>query len=164
MAVDMFLKFADAANIKGESTDKTHTKQIDVLSWSWGLSNSGTTHTGGGGGGGKVSVDDIQVTKYIDSSSHALIDACATGKHIPNAWLYVRKAGGTPLEYVILELTEVLITAVSTGGSGGEDRLTETVSLNFAKYSFSYVPQKADGTGDTALTAVYNIAQNSKEG
>jgi type VI secretion system secreted protein Hcp len=59
----------------------------------------------------------------------------------------------------------VLVTAVSTGGSGGEDRLTENVTLNFAKFHFQYQPQKADGTKDGAVKeTTYNIAENSKEG
>ena len=43
MAMDMFIKIGDVA---GESTDKKHPADIDVLAWSWGLSNSGTTHHG----------------------------------------------------------------------------------------------------------------------
>ena len=34
MAVDMFMKIDD---IKGESVDKTHKDEIDVLAWSWGV-------------------------------------------------------------------------------------------------------------------------------
>ena len=73
MAVDMFIKIGD---IKGESKDKTHKGEVDVLAWSWGMSNSGTTHMGGGGGSGKVSVQDLSFTKYIDASSNALLKAC----------------------------------------------------------------------------------------
>ncbi len=73
MAVDMFLKIND---VTGESKDKVHTKEIDVLSWSWGMSNSGSAHVGGGAGSGKVNVQDIQVTKYVDSSSPKLMLAC----------------------------------------------------------------------------------------
>jgi type VI secretion system secreted protein Hcp len=110
-------------------------------------------------------VQDVSFTKYIDASSNALMDACCTGKHFPEATLTVRKAGGTPLEYVVITLNEVLITAVSTGGSGGEDRLTENITLNFAKFKFSYQPQdekgaKLGGTKDVT----YNIAENTKEG
>jgi type VI secretion system secreted protein Hcp len=76
----------------------------------------------------------------------------------------VRKAGGTPIEYIKIELTEVLITAVSSGGSGGEDRLTENVTLNFAKFKYEYFPQNEKGTADPAKTAIYNIAENNKEG
>ena len=117
MAVDMFFKIGD---IKGESADDKHKDEIDVLAWSWGMSNTGTTHTGTGGGAGKVNVQDISFTKHIDASSNALLQACCTGKHYPEATLTVRKAGGKPLEYVVLKLEEVLVTSVSTGGSGGE--------------------------------------------
>jgi type VI secretion system secreted protein Hcp len=158
----MFIKIDD---IKGESRDKTHAGEIDVLAWSWGMSNSGSAHMGGGAGAGKVNVQDLSFTKYIDASSNALIDAACTGKHFKEVKLTVRKAGGTPLEYVIITLSEVLISSVSTGGSGGEDRLTENVTLNFAKFKFSYQPQKADGSKDGGTKDVtYDIAQNTKEG
>lgn len=142
MAVDMFFKIGD---IKGESADDKHKDEIDVLAWSWGMSNTGTTHTGTGGGAGKVNVQDISFTKHIDASSNALLQACCTGKHYPEATLTVRKAGGKPLEYVVLKLEEVLVTSVSTGGSGGEDRLTENVTLNFAKFMYKYQPQDKTG-------------------
>lgn len=159
MAVDMFIKIGD---IKGESTDKKHADKIDVLAWSWGMSNSGTTHQGGGGGAGKANVQDLSFTKYVDSASHALLLACSNGQHYGTANLIVRKAGGkgAPIEYIKIEMTEVLVTSVSTGGSGGEDRLTENVSLNFAKVKFEYTPQKADGTPDTTKEMVFNIAEN----
>lgn len=161
MAVDMFMKIGD---IKGESVDKKHAGEIDVLAWSWGMSNSGTAHMGGGAGAGKVNVQDLSFTKYVDASSHSLIEATCTGKHFPTANLVVRKAGGTPLEYIKIDMTDVLITAVSTGGSGGEDRLTENVTLNFAKFKFAYQPQKKDGTAEGgAKEAVWDIAGNVKE-
>lgn len=142
MAVDMFIKIGD---IKGESGDKKHKDEIDVLAWSWGMSNSGTTHTGSGGGAGKVNVQDLSFTKYVDASSNALLQACCTGKHYADATLVVRKAGGTAVEYVTIKLEEVLITSISTGGSGGEDRLTENVTLNFAKFMYKYQPQDTKG-------------------
>ncbi len=160
MAVDMFLKLN---GIEGESRDKTHAKQIDILAWSWGMSNSGTAHMGGGAGAGKVNVQDISVTKYIDSSSNALIAACCAGTHISTANLIVRKAGGTPLEYIKIDMDEVMITSVSTGGSGGEDRLTENVVLNFAKFKFSYQPQDEKGAkAGGEKVAGWNIAENVK--
>jgi type VI secretion system secreted protein Hcp len=160
MAVDMFIKIGD---IKGESEDtKGHKEEIDVLAWSWGCSNSGTTHMGGGGGSGKVNVQDLSFTKYIDASSNALLKACCEGKHYDDATLVVRKAGGTPLEYIIIKMEEVLITSVSTGGSGGEDRLTENVTLNFAKFMYKYQPQDAKGAklGGTKDYG-YDIAGNA---
>jgi len=159
MAVDMFLKIDD---VKGESKDSKHAGEIDVLAWSWGMSQSGTTHMGGGGGAGKVSVQDISLTKYVDKSSPNLMLACCNGKHYKEAVLVVRKAGEKPLEYLKITMKEVIISSVSTGGSGGEDRLTENVALNFAEFKTEYVPQKADGTGDAAIEVAWNIAENVK--
>ena len=130
MAVDMFIKIDD---VKGEAQDKNHEGEIDVLAWSWGMSQSGTMHAGGGGGGGKVNVQDLSFTKYIDKSSSVLMLYCSNGKQFKEAKLTVRKAGGDePLEYLIITMKDVIVTSVSTGGSGGEDRLTENVALNFA--------------------------------
>lgn len=161
MAVDMFMKIA---TIEGESVDGTHKKEIDVLAWSWGMSQSGTTHTGGGGGAGKVNVQDLSFTKYVDSASHALILATCKGTHIPEATLVVRKAGDKPLEYIKITMSDLLVTSVSTGGSGGEDRLTENVTLNFAKVKFEYDPQGKKGAGEGVKTAAWNIAENTTFG
>lgn len=145
MAVDMFMVMSNG--IEGETDDDTYKQQkaIDVLAWSWGASQSGTTHMGGGGGSGTVSVQDLSFTKYVDASSHALLRACCRGTHLDSAELVVRKAGDNPLEYIKIKMTEVIISSISTGGSGGEDRLTENVTLNFAKFEYKYQPQASGG-------------------
>ncbi len=158
MAVDMFLKLA---GIKGEAQDHKHKDEIDVLAWSWGMSQSGTMHMGGGGGAGKVNMNDLSVTKYIDKSSPNLMKFCCSGKQFKDAKLTVRKAGEKPLEYVIITMSDVIISSLSTGGSGGEDRLTETVTFNFASVSFDYQAQKPDGSADGgAVSMTWNIARN----
>lgn len=157
MAVDMFLKLGD---VKGESVDGTHKDEIDVLAWTWGMSQSGTTHMGGGGGSGKVSVQDLSIIKYVDRSSPALMLASCDGTHYPDAILTVRKAGKTALEYIKLTMKELIVSSVSTGGSGGEDRLTENIVLNFAEFKIEYTPQKPDGSGDAVVEKAWNIAEN----
>lgn len=159
MAVDIFMLIK---GVKGESVDKVHKGQIDVLAWSWGVSNSGTFHVGGGGGAGKANVQDLSFTKYVDTASADLQLACMNGKHFPEAKLIVRKAGEKPLEYILVTLTNVLVTSVSTGGSGGEDRLTENVTLNFGKVQFEYKVQDDKGTGKDGGQYTWDIAANSK--
>lgn len=163
MAVDMFIWF-DNSHLKGETKDDVYSKKnaIDVLAWSWGMSQSGTFHTGGGGGAGKASFQDLSITKWVDKASPVLQLFCATGEHIKEATLVVRKAGSTPLEYILLKMTELMVTSVSTGGSGGEDRLTENVTLNFAKVEFKYVEQKPDGTAGDKPEFKYDIEANKK--
>lgn len=160
MAVDMFLKLSD---IKGESQDSKHKGEIDVLAWSWGMNNSGSAHTGGGAGAGKVNVQDLSLTKYMDKSSTNLMLACCNGKHFDSAVLTVRKSGEQPLEYLKVTMKEVLISAVSTGGSGVEDRLTENVTLNFAQVKVEYQPQGKDGKAEGgAIEMGWDIAANEK--
>jgi type VI secretion system secreted protein Hcp len=160
MALDIFLKIKD---VDGESKDDKHAKEMDVLAWSWGMSNSGDTHAGGGGGAGKTNVQDISLTKWVDSATPKLMLACCEGTHYNEANLVVRKLGGkAPVEYIKIKMTNVLVTSVSTGGSGGEDRLTENVSLNFEKFQFDYTPQKSDGTPGTAIPASWDISANKK--
>jgi type VI secretion system secreted protein Hcp len=159
MAVDMFLKFTP--EVKGESKDSSHTGQIDILAWSWSLSNSGSAQSGGGGGSGKVNVNDVSITKYVDLSSATLINGITTGKHFDTATLTVRKAGGTPLEYIVIEFDEVIVTSISLGGSGGEDRLTENVSLNFAKFKYVYTEQLDTGGAGTQGKWNWNISANA---
>ncbi len=158
MAVDMFLKIAD---VKGESSDSVHKDEIDVLAWNWGMNQSGSMHAGKGGGSGKVSVHNMTITHYVDKSAPALMQYCCSGKHFKEAKLVVRKAGGSPLEYLTIHLQEVMISEVSTGGSQGEDRLTENVTLNFAKVKVTYKSQKADGTPDAPVDMAWNIRENT---
>jgi type VI secretion system secreted protein Hcp len=161
MAMDMFLKIEP---VKGESVDKKHKGEIDVLAWSWGMSNSGTTHSGGGGGAGKVNVQDLSITKWLDKGSTDLQQACCKGQHFDTATLVVRKSGGdTPIEYLTITMSEVMVTAVSTGGSGGEDRLTENVTLNFAKVKVDYIEQTEKGGEGAKPTYTWNIAENASE-
>ena len=89
--------------------------------------------------------------------------ACCNGEHFGEAVLIVRKAGKDPIDYMKVTMTQVLVTSVSTGGSGGEDRMTENVSLNFAKMEVGYTPQKEDGSADAEITMNWNIEKNIEE-
>lgn len=159
MALDMFLDIE--GEIKGESKDKEKKDQIDILAWSWGVSNSGSFHAGGGGGAGKANFNDISVTKWIDKSSPILQLYCANGDHFSKAVLTVRKAGKKPLEYMIITMDNVLITSVSTGGSGGEDKLTENVTLNFEKVEVKYTEQKDTGEQGEIKEFKWDIGANA---
>jgi len=158
MAVDVFLKLGD---IGGESTDAAHKGEIDVLSWSWGISQSGTMAAGGGGGAGKASFQDLSFMHGFDKASPALMTACATGEHIKEATLIARKAGKGQQEYLIIKMNDILITSVQPSGSS--EHPMESVSMAFSKIILEYKPQKEDGTLDAGLFFKYDVKQN-KEG
>jgi type VI secretion system secreted protein Hcp len=54
--VDYFLKID---GIQGESPDKTHKAEVEIESFSWGETNTGTALQGGGMGSGKVQMQDF---------------------------------------------------------------------------------------------------------
>lgn len=160
-AVDYFLKIKD---IPGESTDSKHKNEIDVLSWSWGETNSGTHGTGGGGGAGKVAMQDFHFTMHINKASPKLFLACASGQHIGDALLTCRKAGKEQQEYLKIKFTDLLISSYQTGGAGGAGEAVvpvEQISFNFAKIEFTYAPQKTDGTLDSQVVHNWSVQTNT---
>jgi type VI secretion system secreted protein Hcp len=158
MAVHMFVKIDD---INGESIDSDHKDWIDVVSWTWGMTQSGNAHLGSGTGTGKVSVRDVSFTKYVDSATPILIKYCCKGKYFSKAQLVVCKAGNKTLPYLTLTMTEGLISSFTNGGAGQDERLVESVSLNFKAFKLDYVPQKA-GSGGGSIPAAWDIAKNSE--
>ena len=159
MASDIFAKIGD---IKGESLDDKHKGEIDVLSWSWGVTQSGTMSHGGGGGEGKAHFNDFSFTHGVDKASPVLLKACATGEHIKEATITVRKAGKGQQEVLIIKMNDIIITGVSLGDTS-DGAGSETVTMAFAKVDIEYRPQKADGSLEAGIHFKYDIKAN-KEG
>ena len=157
MASDIFAKIGD---IKGESLDDKHKDEVEVLSWSWGVAQSGSLSHGGGAGAGKVSFNDFNFTHQIDKASPVLLEACATGEHIKEATITVRKAGKGQHEFLIIKMNDIIVTSVSSSGSADAATTAESVALQFAKVALEYTPQKSDGSLDAAIHFKYDIKSN----
>lgn len=161
----MFDAFLKIDGIEGESTDDKHKGEIDVESFSWGLTQSGTFAFGGGGGAGKVQFQDFHFTKRTDKASPKLFLGCATGEHIKSALLTgVREGikGGEGSEaFVKIELTDVLISSYQTAGASGEALPVDQVSLNFSKIVYSVASQRATGAVEWT-TAGWDLKANKK--
>jgi type VI secretion system secreted protein Hcp len=157
MAVSIFARIGA---IKGESRDAKHKDEIEVLSWSWGVSQTGTTAPGGGGGKGKASFHDFSFTHRIDKASPVLMKACATGEHIKDATITVRKAGKGQQEYLIITMSDVLVSSVSMSVIAEGDVTMEAVTLSFAKVDLEYKPQKPDGSLDVGVHFKYDLKAN----
>ena len=155
---DIFAKLGD---IKGESLDDKHKDEVELLSWSWGV--SGSSASPGGGAGGKVTFSDFNFTHHIDKSSPNLMKACATGAHIKEATITVRKAGKGQLEYLVIKMHDVFITSVSPSAIGDSGATAEHVALQFAKVALEYRPQKQDGSLDAGVFFKYDV-KTHKEG
>jgi type VI secretion system secreted protein Hcp len=160
MASDFLLELD---GIKGESKDDKHKDFIEIESFSWGVSNSGTHASGGGGGAGKATFQDLHFTTKVNKASPNLLNACATGQHIKKAKLIVRKHGGKQEEYYVISLDDLLVSNYQSGDAAGGDSVpTDQFSLNFAKIKFEYKPQKADGSLEGAITGGYDLKTNKK--
>ncbi|HEX3620165.1 MAG TPA: type VI secretion system tube protein Hcp [Candidatus Udaeobacter sp.] len=156
MASDIFAKLGD---IKGESVDAKHKDEIEVLSFSWGLTNSGATTAGGGGGAGKATFQDLSIIHKIDKASPLLMQACATGAHLKEATITHRKAGKDQQDYLIIKMNDIIITGVTDGDASGQGG-SETISLAFAKIDLEYKPQNADGSLDAGIHFKFDLKTN----
>jgi type VI secretion system secreted protein Hcp len=152
--------FARIGTIKGESRDARHPDEIEVLSWSWGVSHAGATNQGGGAGAGKASFHDFTFTHHVDKASPLLMRACATGGHVKDATITVRKAGKGQQEYLVIKMTDVLVTSVSMSVGADGDSSVESVGLSFAKVDLEYKPQKPDGSLDAGIHFTYDLKAN----
>src|SRR5215470_6235101 len=129
MASDIFAKIGD---IKGESLDDKHKNEVEILAWSWGVSQTGSMAHGGGGGEGKASFGDFNFTHQVDKASPVLLKACATGEHIKEATITVRKAGKGQQEFLIFKMNDNIITGVAPSGNGDGAATAESVTLQCA--------------------------------
>lgn len=158
MAQDIFIKID---GIEGESPDDSHKNEIQVLSFQWKVLQESAMHAGSGGGAGKATVEDLEFEHYVDRSSPNLMKYCLTGKHVAEARLTVRKAGGIPLEYLKLVFSDVIVTAVMPfGAQDDEMRIREKVRLSFSKIRQEYAVQNAQGGSAGAVIAGYDIKGN----
>ena len=157
MASDIFAKIGD---IKGESLDSKHKDEVEVLSFSWGVTNDAAIKTGGGAG--KATFHDLSFVHAIDKASPSLLKACATGSHLKEATITHRKAGKGQQEYLIIKMNDVIITGVSLSDSSGGAG-SENVTMAFAKVDFEYKPLNSSGSLDAGIHFKYDIKAN-KEG
>ena len=159
MSHKIFLKIG---NIKGESTDSKHKDEIEVFNWSWGVSNAAPAGSGGGGSGaGRASFTDLNFTHRYDKAAPLLWRACAVGQHFAEATLVGTKPGKAAQDYLIVKMSDVVVTSAQTSDSSGSDAI-ESVGVKFAKVDVEYKPQKADGSFDASVRFKFDIAANKE--
>ena len=156
----MFDCFLKIESIPGESKDSKHKDEIELLSINWGAAQSGTSGYGGGAGAGRVTMEDVQVTKRFDKASPKIMLACCNGEHIGDTTVTIRKAGKEQQEYMKIKMTDVLVSSVSAGGSGGDEIPMENIAFNYGKIEVEYKEQKIDGTLGGVTKAHWDVKQN----
>lgn len=165
-AVDMFFTMD---GVPGESMVPGYEGWIEIQSWHTDILVPTKIAPGGGGqpaGGGKPSIGSLTFTKAADSTTAIIYSQCCNGTHIPEAKLVVRKAGGDPVEYIVIEMKNLSYASVGTvdptEDETGEEQLIEKVTLNFGEIKWDYVPQKPDGSEGPPLTMEWSGKKGEK--
>jgi type VI secretion system Hcp family effector len=162
MAVDTFLKID---GLEGESNDAKFKNQIEVLSFSWGVTQSitGTVSSAGTFTGQRADHAPLTIQKYFDKSSPKASQACAAGDHFKSAVLTLCRAGGDKQPYMEYKLDDVLLSSVQVGGTGEGGVPTESWSLHYSKITQTYTQIGLDGKPMGAGAAVgWDLKENKK--
>jgi type VI secretion system secreted protein Hcp len=161
MAVDIHIKID---TIPGMSEVKGFEGQIQVLSFSWGMSQTTNFAVSQGGTAGKVNIQSLSFTHMVDKATPKLMAACCTGQHIAKAELVCTKAGGdAAVPFLKITLTDILVSSVAPAGSNNDDTVLEQVALAFAEYKIEYQEQDNKGAkkGGPVISG-FNVQKNAK--
>lgn len=159
MAIDMHLKLeGGTVTFEGESKHEGFEKEIDIMSWSWGVSTTGSFAVGAGGSAGKPNIQDLSFSKYLDKSSTAFLKALVGNAHSDSATLTVSKGTGDKREkYFTIKLSPVMVSAYGVSGADGSDLMMENISLGFQKYEIEYFKQDDKGKVASAGKTSYDM-------
>ena len=72
-------------------------------------------------------MSDFSFTARTSKASPQLFLHCAQGKHIKQAFLTARKAGGSQQEYLKIKLNDVLVSSYAFGGGEDDSRAARLV-------------------------------------
>src|SRR5574343_1188103 len=136
MSSDTHIKFD---GVEGEATHQDHKGEIEVLSWSWNVSNASGI-AGGGSGKGKANPGDLVFTHKYDRASPILAKKCASGTHFPTVVLTARKSGEGQKDFFKITMKEVFITSAAPAGSS-DGEIIENISMSYGAIDFSYKAQ-----------------------
>ncbi len=158
MAVNYLLKL-DGAGIKGESPVEGFKDYIEIDSYSWGATQTGTAAYGGGMGGGKVAMQDFHFEMKVNKASPKLMEACANGSAVKTATLVCRKAGGkSAVEFLKVVMSDLIVSSYQSGGQSSSDDIPlDRISLNFSKIVYTYKDQKSDGSSGASVEGGWDL-------
>jgi type VI secretion system secreted protein Hcp len=153
---DIFMK---VDGIMGESNDDKHKGELELLSFSFGLKNTGSIVGGGGGGAGTSEFASFCFEKLYDSSSPELFLGTASGEHFKSATVTFRKLGKDQQEFLTYKFEDILFDQYDQGGKD-EPPLLEDAGFKFREVTITYRPQKADGSLGSPITVNWDLSTN----
>jgi len=154
-AVDYFLKID---SITGESKDANHTNEIQIMSFSWGGSQTSSVGHTSGSGSGKVSLDHFSIMKTFDKASVPLFKALCGGTHFATGTFTANKAGTGGKPYLKVDFKELFVSSIQTSGSS--ETPMESITFSFSEIKVQYSTQDEKGTATLANQFTYNASKN----
>ena len=158
MATDIHVKMD---GIKGEANADGHKEELEVLSWTWGVTHP-VGSAGGGLSAGRANVQDLTFEKFVDKATPNLLKYCLNGKHLPEVLLTQRRSGEGAIEYIKIKLKDAMVSGVHNNGMNGGEVPRESVTLAFAGVEYEYTPQKADGKTDGVVSLKWDCKANKE--
>ena len=125
----------------GPSTSKSNA--IDILSFSFGASQTSTIGVGSSGGesrSGRANLSDVSIMKVVDKTSPLLFDDCVTGNYLKKVdIIYDKPMGDSQEEYYKIHMEDALITSIQHSGSN--ENPMESITFAYSKIKVSYNPE-----------------------
>ena len=151
----VYMKFGD---IKGNVTEAEHTNWIEINSLQWGVGRGISTPTGSAQNreASSPSVSEVVITKEMDGSSTGLFLESVKGTKGTEVKIDLVQTGDPSRTFTRYTLTNALVSGYSV--SSGGDRPSESISLNFTKIEFKYIPSKAENAQETPVTVAFDLA------
>ena len=151
----IYIKFD---KIKGSTTDAKFKDEVEANHFQWGAGVGVSNAAGGDRTTSTPSVSEITIGKQTDKASELLFKSLLKGEDVGKAVIsFVAASKGESVAYATLTLEEVIISGFSM--SSGGDIPTESVSMNFTKFDWSFTGRDAKGTG-SPTHLIYDLMQN----
>jgi len=163
----MLLEVEENTVYKGESNIEGYKEMIEVLSYSWNVSNPiQSSPSNAGRTTGRPNFGELVVTKKMDLTSPLFAFSCASAENIGTVKLYLLRQDSSAsegeernLRYMTYILANTLVSSVSVGGSG--EIPIETVTLNYSAINWEYHAQKTNMTDEANVPKGWDLAQNA---
>jgi type VI secretion system secreted protein Hcp len=155
MAVDYYLKLDQ---VQGESADKDHKDEIQIMSWSWGASQVSSVAGTGGSGAGKADLSDFSIMAYFDKSTPKFFKSICAGTHIKTGTMSAIKSGADGKPYLKVDFQEMFVTSLQISASSEIPTVSISFSYNQIKIDYSTQNEQGNLTSTGAIT--YNTKEN----
>lgn len=156
MPMTGYMKLPDIA---GESRRDGHEEEIDIMSIDWNMAQASNMQIGSGRTSSRATVNPIGITKIYDASSPYLALACMQGKSFDEVVISFRQdSGDAHLDYLIITLTNVVISSYSLNGTAMGEEINDAISLSFETVNVKYTVQADDHSSGDEHEIEYDVS------